>query len=829
MVSIDLDSLDLDVDEPMSLKDLKKAEKKQAKALSEPPAASQDHAPSKPNDAKAAALQALDGLDFDDADDDAPKFSKKELLKQQKKGLGNNAVDAKDSKIQRALELDAADEARQQASAAADLDTPALSKKELKELQKKQEKEAAKAEAKAAKKASKNSAVQSFDEESVLTVDDNVDSSVTLGANVDSDDEIPFDPNRLTLEEKIRKERPPPRIRVMESAQPGYTSLRLEGVGITFRDQQVLKDVTWGVTTGDRIGLVGANGAGKTTQLRIMAGELEPTTGDVVKSSQDLRVSMLRQEFVDELVQTRTLKEEFMSVFVEENAILQSLRAAEVELESLGPENADRMQDILDEMQQLQNKAENKGVYALESKCKKIMDLMGFTDDEGEDLVASFSGGWKMRIGLGKVLLQDPNVLLLDEPTNHLDLESVEWLEAFLRQQNIPMIIVSHDREFLDQVCTKIVDAEGGVCTEYDGNYSRFLSLKKARTDAWHAAYNAQEKKIKEERAWIAKFKVKQPQAVKQRIAKIEKLMASEDYVQKPPFLGKPFKFRFPDAPRLSPEVASIKNLSHSYRNGETENKLLVDADLDIGKGDRIAVVGPNGAGKSTLLRLMLGREKPDLGVAELVGQNVVPQYFEQNQADALDLDKTVIETVQAASVDQSYNELRALLGQFLFKGDAVEKKVRYLSGGEKARLSLCCMMLRPANLLILDEPTNHLDIPAKEMLEEALQHFSGAVCVISHDRYFISRVATTIVAIEEKKLVRYMGDYKFYMDKMNKIKDKVEARYIKGVEQRIESAPVIDLESMSKPKANFGGAKTANLVTRKDKGVKNAKRNQVS
>ena len=295
------------------------------------------------------------------------------------------------------------------------------------------------------------------------------------------------------------------------------------------------------------------------------------------------------------------------------------------------------------------------------------------------------------------------------------------------------------------------------------------------------------------------------------------------------PFLGKPFKFRFPDAPRLSPEVAVIKNLSHAYRNGETENKLFEDVDLLVDKGDRIAVVGPNGSGKSTLLRIMLDREKPDEGGAEIVGQNVLPQYFEQNQADALDLDKTVMETVQGASVAQSYNELRALLGQFIFKGDAVEKKVRFLSGGEKARLSLCCMMLKPANLLVLDEPTNHLDIPAKEMLEEALQHFTGSVMVISHDRYFISRVATTIVAIEDKKLNKYQGDYKFYMDKSSKIKEKIEARYVQGVAERIDSAPVIDLEALQKPKANFGGAKTANLVTRKDKGVKNAKRSQES
>merc|ERR1712176_49234 len=519
--------------------------------------------------------------------------------------------------------------------------------------------------------------------------------------------------------------------------------------------------------------------------------------------------------------------EEFMSVFAEENKIVQDLKEAENQLETMVGADPEVIQEILDRMQDLQNKADDKGVYALEARCKKIQDLMGFTDDEAEDLVASFSGGWKMRIGLGKVLLREPNVLLLDEPTNHLDLESVEWLEEFLRQQNIPMIIVSHDREFLDQVCTWTVDAEGGICTEYDGNYSRFLKLKKARMDSWHAAYNAQEKKIKDEKAWINKFRVKQPQAVKQRQAKLDKLMKSDDYVQKPPFFGKPFKFRFPDAPRLSPEVAEIKSLTHSYRNGETENKLFENANLSVEKGDRIAVVGPNGSGKSTLLRLLLQRESADEGTAEIVGQNVNENYFEQNQADALDLDKTVLDTVKDASTDQSYNELRALLGQFLFKGDAVEKKVRFLSGGEKARLSLACMTLTPANLLILDEPTNHLDIPAKEMLEEALQHFAGSVLVISHDRFFISRVAKSIVAIEDKKLVKYQGDYKFYMDKSKEMKAKIESRFIKGV-SRIDSAPIIDLETIQKPKGNFGGAKNANMVSRKNKGVKNAKRNGI-
>jgi len=780
----DLDFDLLDEDEPMSKKDKLKAEKAAAKAAKVAGKANEADSLGKKKGKKKIA-----DIDFDLLDDEEP-MSKKDQLKAEK------AAAKAAKKIQDESNVDTTEE------------IPKLSKKEIK-MAKKAEKEASQ----------KTAVVE------VNGLDSVVDDSAKVDVSPESE---PPKKKKITLEERIRKERPPPRIRVMENSQPNFSSLRLENVGVTFRDQEVVKDVTWGVQTGDRIGLVGHNGAGKTTQLRILAGELEPTTGDVLKSSKDIRVSMLRQEFVDELVLDRTLIDEFMSVFVEEKELINDLRESEVELERLAGDDPEKMQEVLDRMQELQSKAESKGVYALESRAKKIMNLMGFQEDEERYLVSMFSGGWKMRIGLGKVLLKEPNILMLDEPTNHLDLESVEWLEAFLIEQNMPMIIVSHDREFLDRVCNKIVDAEGGICTSYDGNYSRFLELKKARMDAWHAAFNAQEKKMKEEKQWINKFKVKQPQAVKQRKAKLEKLMKSDDYVKKPPFFGKPFKFRFPDAPRLSPEVANIEGVSHAY--GEGTNRLFDSCDLFVEKNDRIAIVGPNGSGKSTLLRLLVGKEDPDEGSTQIVGQNIVMKYFEQNQADALDLTKNVIETIQENSNGQSYNELRALSGQFLFKGDDVEKNVANLSGGEKARLSLCCMMLEPANLLILDEPTNHLDIPAKEMLEEALQHFQGTVIVVSHDRYFISRVATTIVAIEDKKLTKYQGDYKFYMDKSKAIKEKVAARAVKGVE-RIGSAPIIDLDmiELNGKKKNFGGAKNANMVKRKDKGVKNAKRSQVS
>lgn len=322
----------------------------------------------------------------------------------------------------RALQMEEEDAAAE--ALLPDDDEPKLSKKELKAQQKKEEKLAEKMAAKILKKQAKkeeleNSEEDEEDDETTVaqdddSFDDTEDEESESSYGEEDEEEHEQLEDGVTLEDKIRKERPPPRIRVMESTQPGYTSLRLENAGITFRNQVVLRDVTWGVQTGDRIGLVGANGAGKTTQLRILAGELEPTTGDVVKSSKDLRVAILRQEFVDELDPSRTLREEFFTVFDEENQILQDLRECEVQLENLGSStDTDLMQEILDRMQELQAKADNKEVYALESRVQKVMNLMGFTEEEGDDLVASFSGGWKMRIGLGKVLLKDPNVLLL--------------------------------------------------------------------------------------------------------------------------------------------------------------------------------------------------------------------------------------------------------------------------------------------------------------------------------------------------------------------------------------------------------------------------------
>jgi len=626
-----------------------------------------------------------------------------------------------------------------------------------------------------------------------------------------------------TLEQKVRKSRPPPKIRIESGVQPGYVSVRLDKVNVIFKNQQVCTDCTWGVQTGDRVGLVGANGGGKTTQLRVMYGELEPTSGEVIKSSADLRISFLRQEFVDELVLSRTLKEELMSVFSEEMGVIKELDNFDQVLEAV-KDDPEKMQDALDRMADLQKQADAMGVAQLESRVEKILDLMGFSVEEGENLVASFSGGWKMRIGLGKILLTSPNLLLLDEPTNHLDLESIEWMEQFLINQKIPMVIVSHDREFLDRVCTKTVDCDGGTTTSYDGNYSRFLKLKAAAREAWQSAYDNQMKKVKNDKDFINRFKNgAQAAQAASRQKRLDKQMASDDWVKKPPTLGKPLRFRFPPAPRLGDGYAVVKceSLSHGYPEAGRAD-LFQDVNLTVEKGERIAFLGPNGCGKSTFMRLVAGKEKQQKGTVEIGGDNVLMNYYEQNQADVLDLEKSVLDTLKYAADGRiEYEEIRALLGQFLFKGDTVDKKIGMLSGGEKARVALCTMMLSPANLLVLDEPTNHLDIPAKEMLEEALQYFDGTVLVISHDRYFISQVANTICAFENSEVVRYNGDYKFYMDKNEEWKEKVENRYVEGVDGL---KPLREVEIVEKAvKKNFGGSAVSS--GRKDKGVKNAKR----
>ncbi|MDP8965099.1 MAG: ATP-binding cassette domain-containing protein [Cyanobacteriota bacterium] len=536
--------------------------------------------------------------------------------------------------------------------------------------------------------------------------------------------------------------------------------LRLEHISKIYPTGEVLKDVNWEVKPGDRIGLVGVNGAGKSTQLKIIAGEIEPTTGEIIRPA-SLHIAYLTQEF--EVDPTRTVREEFWTVFKEANQVQHSLGQVQRDMETANPEELDRLIHKLDRLQRLFEALDG---YGLAAQIEKILPEMGFEAEDGDRLVSAFSGGWQMRMSLGKILLQKPDLLLLDEPTNHLDLETIEWLETYLKGLKTPMVIVSHDREFLDRLCTQIVETERGVSTTYLGNYSAYLQQKAEMQEAQMSAYERQQKEIEKQQVFVERFRASATRSTQAKSR--EKQLDKIERVEAPTGGLRTLHFRFPPAPRSGREVVQIKDLVHAY----DDKILFLGADLLIERGDRVAFLGPNGAGKSTLLHLMMGMEQPTEGVVELGNHNVLPGYFEQNQAEALDLSRTVMETIHDEVPDWKNEEVRTLLGRFLFSGETVFKKVEALSGGEKARLALAKMLLRPANLLILDEPTNHLDIPAKEMLEEAIQNYDGTVIIVSHDRYFISQVANKIVEIREGEFRTYLGDYHYYLDKIAEEKE---------------------------------------------------------
>ena len=545
--------------------------------------------------------------------------------------------------------------------------------------------------------------------------------------------------------------------------------LRLERIGKIYPTGEVLRDVTWEVKAGDRIGLVGVNGAGKSTQMRIIAGLEEPSSGQVVKQGAP-RIVYLQQEF--DVDPRRTVRQELFQAFGEAAEVLN--RQSEVE-EAMGGEAAaadpELLNRLIEELGNLQSRFEALHGYELDARIDKLLPTIGFTPEGAELRVGDYSGGWQMRIALGKILLQEPDLLLLDEPTNHLDVETIQWLEDYLIGQTVPLVVISHDRAFLDRVCNQIVETERGVSRSYLGNYSQHLEQKALEREAGQAAFERQQKELASQQAYIDRFRASatrstQAKSREKLLDKVERIEAPMEGVSGP-------RFQFPPAPRSGRQVAMIDNLTHSYG----ERILFLGASLEVERGDRIAFVGPNGAGKSTLLRLVMGLEQPEEGHAGLGEHHVVAGYFEQNQAEALDLSRRVVDTLFEAVPDWTQTQVRSLLGNFGFSNDTVFKEVGQLSGGEKARLALALMLLTPCNLLVLDEPTNHLDIPAKQMLEDALMAYDGAALLVSHDRYFISRVANRIVELRDGELVLYRGDYAYYQEKKREEAGEAETR----------------------------------------------------
>ena len=540
---------------------------------------------------------------------------------------------------------------------------------------------------------------------------------------------------------------------------------RLEKISKIFPTGEVLKDVSWEIKNGERIGLVGVNGAGKSTQLKIIAGLEEATDGTLITEG-DPSIAYLKQEFDVDIL--RTVREELFEAFHEASELIHSQKCIQKKMESeLATRDIAYLDSLIKDLSVIQSKFESINGYDLESKVEKLLPTIGFNQKDADRVVGDFSGGWQMRIALGKILLQSPDLLLLDEPTNHLDLATIEWLENYLLDQKVAMVIVSHDRSFLDKVCTKIVNTERGKSKSYLGNYTSYIQQKDFEIESAKVAYEKQQKDIQVQKQYIERFRASatrstQAKSREKLLDKVEKIEAPENSLKGP-------SFQFMDAPRSGKDVLSVNCITHSYE----DNILFLEANLEVEPGERIAFLGENGSGKSTLLRLIMGLEEPDEGSIELGKYNIIPSYFEQNQAEALELEKTVIETISQSVPNWSQTEVRSLLGSFGLTNDSVFKEVRQISGGEKARLALALMIIKPSNFLILDEPTNHLDIPSKHMLEKALSNYNGTALIVSHDRYFISKVANKIVEIRDGQLIKYRGDYKYYKEK--KIEEKKE------------------------------------------------------
>jgi len=540
--------------------------------------------------------------------------------------------------------------------------------------------------------------------------------------------------------------------------------IRFEGISKIYSTDVVLKNISWEIKKGEKVGLVCSNGAGKSTQFKILIGEEEQTSGTIIKEGNP-KIAHLKQEFDCNL--NFSVRQELESSFKDIQIVAIKLLEIENKMKSLDiKKNSDELEILVNQLAKYQAKFEALGGYKMQSDVEKILPKLGFSLEDADKLVGNFSGGWQMKVALGKIILQKPDLLLLDEPTNHLDLDTIFWLEEYLSSLKIAVIIISHDRYFLDKLCKKIIFIDRGTSEIYNGNYSFFVEQKALNEESQNKAYQLQQKEIELQKRYIDRFRASatrssQAKSREKQIKKISKIDAPIVDLKSP-------VFNFPECPRSGKLVLNIKNLSHSF-----EDKILfLDVNLKISSGEKIAILGPNGCGKSTLLKIIMKKISPEIGEINLGKHNIITSYYEQNQAEALSLDERVIDLICNKSPEWSQKKVRTFLGGFGFQNETVFKYINQLSGGEKARLALALMIIKPSNFLLLDEPTNHLDLQSKENLELAIKNYKGSLLIISHDRYFISKVANRIIEIKDSKLFSYDGNYEYFLEKINKHKN---------------------------------------------------------
>ena len=507
-------------------------------------------------------------------------------------------------------------------------------------------------------------------------------------------------------------------------------------------------EANWHIKPGEKIGLIGANGTGKTTLLKIIVGDYKPTSG-TISMAKDLTMGYLNQDLLS-YSSDKNILHVAMEAFERQNQLHDEIEVLLQKLET------DYTEDLLHKLSDKQHEFEVLDGYNIEYKAHEILAGLGFSEADTHRKLSEFSGGWRMRVMLAKILLQAPDILLLDEPTNHLDLPSIVWLEDYLKAFEGAIVIVSHDRWFLDKVINRTVESRKGKLTIYAGNYSFYLEEKAQREEIQRGEFKNQQSKIKQEERLIERFRAKASKAkmAQSRIKALDKLERVDDVDDDNPTVN--FAFRF--SKQSGRHVVTMEHLSKSYPSIE----ILDNAEAIIEKGDKIALIGANGKGKSTLLRIAAGADKDFKGTVQ-TGHNVTQTFFAQHQLEALHLENTLLQELQSFAPKHNETELRTILGSFLFTGDDVFKKIKVLSGGEKSRVALAKALTADANFLILDEPTNHLDIQSVNILIQALQQYEGTFIVVSHDRYFLDNIANKIWFIEDHKIVTYPGTYAEY------------------------------------------------------------------
>ncbi len=530
--------------------------------------------------------------------------------------------------------------------------------------------------------------------------------------------------------------------------------LNIHNLSISFQGEYLFEDITFKLGNGDRVGLIGKNGAGKSTMLKILSKELEPDSGQIA-ADKTLKIGFLKQDI--DFVFGRTVLEEAYEAFTE-------IKDLEAKMENINTQLADRTDyesegynQLMIDINDLQHQYEIIGGYNYQGNTEKILQGLGFKRDDFNRLTDTFSGGWRMRIELAKLLLQDNDILLLDEPTNHLDIESIIWLEGFLKNYAGAVVIVSHDKMFLDNVTNRTIEISLGRIYDYPKPYTKYLVLREEIREQQLASQKNQQKQIEHTEKLIEKFRAKaskatMAQSLIKKLDKIDRIEVDEDD-------NSVMTLNFPVSITPGKVVVEAENISKNYG----ENQVLKAVNLLIERDSKTAFVGQNGQGKSTLAKIIVGEIKYD-GDLKL-GHNVQIGYFAQNQAEYLDGNKTVLDTMIDAANESNRSKVRDILGSFLFRGDEVEKYVRVLSGGERNRLALAKLMLQPFNVLIMDEPTNHLDIKSKNVLKEALKRFEGTLILVSHDRDFLQGLTNLVYEFKDHRIKEYLGDIDYYLE----------------------------------------------------------------